>query len=83
MLLVAEHEAGDADAARLGERLAQQRISAISAPLDRLRLFHGRGLEVVFREHDEVAFLDLVALDELVPGDRPAVADADALELHG
>ena len=40
-----------------------------------------RGLEIFLREDDEVALRVLVALDEVFPGDRVAVADADALEL--
>ena len=106
VLRVAQDELGDADAARLADRLAQQRVRALAAlgrhqvvrrleeaivdlvgldevdDVDGARLLERRRLEVLLRQDDEVALLVLVALDEVFPGDRMAVAHADALELH-
>src|SRR5207249_3249214 len=45
-------------------------------------LLDGRRLKVLLRQDDEAALLVLVALDEIRPRHRVAVADAHALEPH-
>ena len=47
--------------------------------VDRLRLLQRRGPEVVLRQDDELSFFVLVALDQIFPGHRFALALAHAL----
>ena len=54
-----------------------------AADVDRAALFEGGRAEIFLRQDDEAAFLVLVALDELLPGDRLSFARADTLEAHG
>ena len=54
-----------------------------AADVDRAALFEGGRTEIFLRQDDEVAFLVLIALDELLPGDRLSFARADTLEAHG
>ena len=54
-----------------------------TADVDRAALFEGGRAEIFLRQDDEAAFLVLIALDELLPGDRLSFARADTLEAHG
>jgi hypothetical protein len=51
--------------------------------VDRAVLLQRRRFEVFLRQDDEAALLVLVALHQLVPRDRLALARADAFELDG
>ena len=53
-----------------------------AADVDGAGLLERGRLEVFLRQDDEAALLVLVALDQLFPRDRLALARADALELH-
>ena len=70
-----------------GSRTVSKKRSSISAGLTKLRMSTVRVFssaavaEVLLREDDEAALLVFVALDQLFPGDRLALARADALEL--
>src|SRR5262249_60338951 len=52
-----------------------------SDDVHRPRLVERGGPEIVFRQDDEAPLLVLVALDEIFPGDRLPIANADPLEL--